>query len=204
LYYKKIVKIILRKTLKYSLKGQYFRDIPYDGEIADMYYLLLEIRETNFEKKFAAYMLKWIKEEKIDITSEQKTVFYLFRRKTVTIHLLDRYKRIGTQIEGALFGLIEYAVDSENKLTNKDFKKWLKKHRSKITSLESDMKEYSEDILLKKGYIKRQGKPGFLKHKKLNTDTKQAKEFEKNVYKFYHYLNDFSLLEEQESMNVQI
>src|SRR5699024_10835486 len=131
-------------------------------------------------------------------TSEQKTVFYLFRRKTVTIHLLDRYKRIGTQIEGALFGLIEYAVDSENKLTNKDFKKWLKKHRSKITSLESDMKEYSEDILLKKGYIKRQGKPGFLKHKKLNTDTKQAKEFEKNVYKFYHYLNDFSLLEEQE------
>lgn len=190
--------------MKYSLKGQYFRDIPYDGEIVDMYYLLLEIRETNFEKMFAAYMLKWIKEEKIDITSEQKTVFYLFRRKTVTIHLLDRYKRIGTQIEGALFGLIEYAVDSENKLTNKDFKKWLKKHRSKITSLESDMKEYSEDILLKKGYIKRQGKPGFLKHKKLNTDTKQAKEFEKNVYKFYHYLNDFSLLEEQESMNVQI
>src|SRR5699024_1535730 len=78
---------------------------------------------------------------------------------------LDRYKRIGTQIEGALFGLIEYAVDSENKLTNKDFKKWLKKHRSKITSLESDMKEYSEDILLKKGYIKRQGKPGYFKHK---------------------------------------
>src|SRR5699024_369331 len=60
---KGIIKRLKQWSLKNSLKGQYYREIPYEGDITVHYYLLKKMHETNLSKIFAAYLLKWIYDE---------------------------------------------------------------------------------------------------------------------------------------------
>src|SRR5699024_3058072 len=84
---KGIIKRLKQWSLKNSLKGQYYREIPYEGDITVHYYLLKKMHETNLSKIFAAYLLKWIYDERIDIKTVKKK--FIFTKEEQVIHILE-------------------------------------------------------------------------------------------------------------------
>src|SRR5699024_3906276 len=84
---KGIIKRLKQWSLKNSLKGQYYREIPYEGDITVHYYLLKKMHETNLSKIFAAYLLKWIYDVRIDIKTVKMK--FIFAKEEQVIHILE-------------------------------------------------------------------------------------------------------------------
>src|SRR5699024_2959544 len=72
-----VLVVILSNKAKYharvnKYKNQYIYDYPYDGPFIDIYwFLLVETKSTKVEQLIAAFLLKWTKEDYIDIQSEE-------------------------------------------------------------------------------------------------------------------------------------
>src|SRR5699024_10995557 len=84
--FKGIIKRLKQWSLKNSLKGQYNREISYEGVIAVPYYMLKIMHETNFSQIFAAYLLKWIYDGRIDIKTVKKKFIFTKEEQVIHIH----------------------------------------------------------------------------------------------------------------------
>src|SRR5699024_5082430 len=198
--FKGIIKRLKQWSLKNSLKGQYNREIPYEGDIAVPYYMLKKMHETNFSQIFAAYLLKWIYDGRIDIKTVKKKFIFTKEEQVIHIHKANFPKTDHFEVD--FFDLILFAAEGTGHLSQKDFGKYLKKHVTKIESLEEEMEDHSKDVLEEEGYIKPRLNQSFFSSKTKYTNTEKGTSFEKNMYKFQNYLKDFSLIEEQEVANV--
>ena len=199
---KAIKKRIKQRLLKSSLKGEYYREVPYEGDVTVPYYTLKKMRETNFSKIFAAYLLKWIHDERIDIKTVKKK--FIFTKEEQVIHILVENFPKTDHFEVDFFSLLLSAAEGTGHVSQKDFGKYLKKHDRKIEKLEEEMEDNSKDVLEDEGYIKPKLNQNFFSSKTRYTNTEKGTTFEENVYKFQNYLKDFSLIEEQEAANVYL
>lgn len=199
---KGIIKRLKQWSLKNSLKGQYYREIPYEGDITVHYYLLKKMHETNLSQIFAAYLLKWIYDERIDIKTVKKKV--IFTKEEHVIQILKSNFPKQDHFEVDFFDLILSAAEGTGQLSQKDLGKYLKKHTYIIENLEKDMEDHSKDVLADEEYIKPKLNQSFVSSKTQYTNTEKGTSFEENIYKFQNYLKDFSLIEEQEAANVHL
>src|SRR5699024_3028410 len=202
---KAVIKRIKHLLLKRSLKGEYYREVPYEGDITVPYYMLKQMNETNFSKVFAAYLLKWIYDERIDIKTVKKK--FIFAKEEQVIHILkSNFPKID-YFEVDFFDIILSAAEGKDQLSQKELGKYLKKDpfiQFIIEKLEKEMDDHSKDVLEEEGYIKPKLNQSFFNSKTQYTNTEKGTIFEENVYKFQHYLKDFSLIEEQEAANVHL
>ncbi|MFC6464192.1 DUF2207 domain-containing protein [Marinilactibacillus sp. GCM10026970] len=133
-------------------KNETYGDIPYqDGDIFDVAYFLNELQQGTFEDYFFAYLLKWSKEEKIRIHTQEKEG-WINKEKTV-IELIEQHSEGMAPFERRVWGILESASDLSGKITEDDMKYWAKKNAKQLGSLASDIKEESKEILIKKGYL---------------------------------------------------
>lgn len=184
-----------------SFKGEYERDYPYDGPFADTYQLLTDMGVSSFDKLVAAFLLKWVKDDYIDIKSEEVGV--VFKSKAPVIYLLKEDVEL-EGLEGRLFNMLLRAANGETKLDRSHFVKWIEKNRKTVRTWEQDVKQNSIDTLLEAGHFHMTEKKTFFIKSDVHELTEQGSELEAHIYKYSNYLRDFSLLNEHEPVNVKI
>lgn len=163
-------------------KGQFYTDIPYkEGEFSDIAYFLQQLQHGTFEDYFFAYLLKWSKEERINITTVEKdgwmdteeTVIQLLERHNLLFSASDSLRTsmfsqsfdsrknqaslsdVEPQtLEEEIWSILEEIADLSGKVTESEMKKWSKKNAKSLSQLASEIKDDSKAILEERGYIK--------------------------------------------------
>jgi len=190
-----------QSKLKRKYKEEYYRDIPYEGPLSDVAYLFSRVTTSSFEQMLTAYILKWIKEDRIRPVQGETGRF--FKKETTSLHL-ENSSGISDEMERKLYQILEDASGSDKVLEEKEFTAWAKKNYSQITRWEKEIKEHSKSQLRQQGYIG-PVKKKFLFFPYTGEDlTPKGEELEANIFKFMNYLNDFSLLNEREAVNVKL
>ncbi len=186
---------------KRKYKEEYYRDYPYEGDMLDSYYILYKIGVGNFENLLTSFILKWINEDRIITEIDEKG--FIMKKERTNIKFLNKEMDKKT-LEGQLFSMMIDAAGTNEILEEKEFTKWASKHYSKIESWEERVKNSSSKKLQELGYLKIEEKKilFFKTHKIVLTE--KGEELEERVYKYINYLYDFSLLNENEAINVKI
>lgn len=185
-----------------KFKGEYERDIPYDGPPIDLYQFLTDLKITKFENIIAAFLLKWIDKEYIHIEEEEEG--FLFKVKTPIIYIHYR-EELQNELESELYQMLIDAAGKDNKLRKTMLTKWFEKNRSVIRSWETKMKQSSITTLTDQNIFKEKEKRFLLFFKRHTHEmTEKGYELEGDIVKFSNYLRDYSLLNEHEPINVKL
>lgn len=186
-------------TNKY--KEEYYRDYPYEGSFLDVYYIPYMMGKANFENLLTGSILKWINEDRI-ITVEEE-VGWIFKKDSTNLKFLNTGS-IKHPLENELFQMMLTAAGANEILEEKEFTKWARSNYTKIDRWEKDVNEFSKRRLQELGYLDIiQKKVLFFKIPDYQL-TEKGQDIEVNIYKYINYLNDFSLLNEHEAINVKI
>ncbi len=186
-------------TNKY--KEEYYRDYPYVGSFLDVYYIPYMMGKANFENILTGFILKWINEDRI-ITVEEE-VGWIFKKDSTNLKFLNA-NQLQHPLEDELFQMMLAAAGSNEILEEKEFTKWARSNVTKIDRWEKEVNEFSKRRLQELGYLDIiEKKVLFFKIPDYQLTVK-GQDLEGNIYKYINYLNDFSLLNEHEAINVKI
>jgi len=198
-----IVRFRRRIPRKFKRKylGTYFRHVPYEGSFIEAYAILNKIRISDFQRLLTAFILKWIKEGKIDVDKE--TIDTFFPRDEAVLQFLVQGTGAGPHEEDLYQYMLE-AAGPEGTLKQRDFTNWALENQGKLTKWEYELKQYSEEKLVEAGYLARKKRKVLFITDEVIHLTAKGKAFEKQVYQFANYLHDYSRLNEQEAANVKL
>lgn len=189
-----------KKRKKYE--GKYFREVPYDDDFFMAYGLLTIFQLSNLNHLLSAFILKWMKEERIRVVLAIKKG--IFREKEVTeIHLAKNGIDGLKDNEAELFDFFVRA-STDGVLRQDDFRRWSSKNHKLVSKWEEELMEKSLTKSEEEGFLKRKESKAFGESYKKNIMTTKTEQFKDNVYMFENYLNDFSLLNEHEPVNVKL
>ncbi|MGO3167451.1 DUF2207 domain-containing protein [Senegalia sp. (in: firmicutes)] len=183
------------KKFKRKYVGEYYKDYPYKGNIIDVYYILYKMGLNSFKNILNGFLLKWIKEGKIEVSNSQD--------QKIQIHFLDKNSP-KEESEAKLYNILLEAAGDNDILEEKEFAKWSKTKYSKISDWKKEAKEKSIEKLKSLGYIEvEEERKLFFKSKEYHLRGK-GKEIEDNIYKYINYLYDYSVLREDENTNFEV
>lgn len=184
-------------------KDQYFREIPYtEGPMTDVARLLNDIDRGKIENYFHAYLLKWLKEGHLDHLTEEKG--FIIKKNESTLQL-NRGPVEGEDFESRLWNMMQSAAGEDNRLEEKEFTKWAKKHYKKIDDLSTDMVNDSEFVMIRKGYLTQKEITVFkIFTSVILSSTDQGDELSNHLVQFENYLKDFSLVAERSAVEVRL
>lgn len=184
-----------------QFKEEYYRDYPYESNFLDIYYIPYMMGSANFENLLTGFILKWINEDRI-ITVEEE-VGWIFKKDSTNLKFINT-SQLQNPYENQLFLMMLAAAGSNEILEEKEFTKWARSNYNKIDRWEKEVNEYSKKKLEALGYLNIIDKKILFFTVPDYQLTERGKELEANIYKYINYLNDFSLLNEHEAVNVRI
>lgn len=197
-------------------KDKQLDEVPYtEGEPADIAFLLHNpyIAAGSFEDLFFASLLKWSAEEVIHIeTTEEKKLFRTVHEATIDIQNFseeigqfdgsfeDYVERMlesegDISYESALWFMLLSAADMNGQVTNELMKKWAKDHAKEVEELADGLKDYSKDVLEKKGYMTSNKEKVAGMTMTVEAATERGEELIDRLLQFKNYLDDLSLKE---------
>lgn len=188
-------------TFKRRYKEEYYRDYPYEGEILDIYYILYKMGLGNFNNVLTGFLLKWINEDRIITISEEVGV--IRKKEKTNIKILNR-ELPDEPLESELFNMLLSASGGDNTLEEKEFTKWATNNYTSLDNWEKRAKDTSIVKLEHLGYLQTTTKKKFFMNFKEHHLTPDGFTVEENIYKYINYLYDYSLLNENEAVNVKI
>lgn len=195
-------KIIKKYKKKKRYEGRYYREVPYDGEFYHAYGPLRELRLSKLNNVISAFILKWVKEERIAVVPTTKKG--LFKNKEVAeLHIIDGEIDNSRDAETQLFRYFKRAAKN-GVIKQNSFRNWASNNYELMLNWKIKLEETSFKKFEKEGYLTRKKKKTIgIKYLK-NDYTPKMQEFEDNVNMFINYLKDYSLLNEHEPVNVKI
>lgn len=201
-FYNPSIKITKKRPEKFKRKyrGEYYRDYPYEGNFLDVYYLLYIMGATNFEKLLTAFILKWVKEEKVLIETEKVGFF----KKEVPVICFFNKDIDDSTAEGKLYYMMLQAAGTDEILKEYEFTSWAGTNRKKLISWEKNVAKESLEILQDLNYVRLLEKRFLFFKKEKYEPTTDGHEFEVRVHQYVNFLHDFSLIHEHEAINVKI
>ncbi len=182
-------------------KEEYYRDYPYEGSFLDVYYIPYMMGTANFENLLTGFILKWINEDRIIAVEEE--VGWVFKKDSTNLKFLNT-SELQHPLENKLFLMMLTAAGSNEILEEKEFTKWARSNYTKIDAWEKEVNEFSKRRLIELGYLEKTEKKILFFTIPDYKLTEQGLKVEENIYKYINYLNDFSLLNENEAINVKI
>ncbi len=186
---------------KRKFKDEYYRDYPFEKGFAYVYYIAYIMGVGNFENILTAYLLKWIKEEKIRI--DESEVGTIFKRNQTTIFMLKRENE-NRSLEGKLFNMLDGAAGADGVLPQGRLSSWAQRNQKRLFDWETSVRNSSARYLEKLNHVTSEEKKIIFKKYTQFHITESGKEIEDNMYKYINYLHDFSLVHEHDAVNVMI
>lgn len=194
------VKKLKKAPVKYE--GQHTNELPYKGQLHEIYQLLADAKLSNLENLMGAYFLKWIKEKRIKI--EHETVEGLFKRKQkVTIQIL-RKNVIDDVHESDLFSNLSVVADETGKVEIKELQKSVSMSRHTMKQWEQNVKNTSQAVLIEQGYFKDVVKFGLTGYNETYEKTEKGEQLEREIFLFKNYLRNLSDVDESNPNNAEL
>lgn len=178
-----------------DLKGKYYRSLPYDGHIEDLAFLIGKIPIIGMDLGAAymnAFILKWAMEEAIDLGDKEPGFL-----EAKAIKIIEKPENMGP-IEEKIFDMLYKASLRKHgeRLTDIDFKKYLKKNKDDLENIYDDLEDKSIQALKSGGYLEDYTyEKSFLGTKKTGTElriTDKGLELYEKIFGFKTYLKDYS------------
>lgn len=175
-----------------DLKGEYFKEIPYEGAMEDLAYFIAEAYLVTGDlvgNYINAFILKWSLQGAIEFIEEGKGY------SDNKIKILKRPENMGP-MEEELFDMISAAKEENDKeyITAKDFKKYVRKHRKEMENYYEEFQTSSIRNLRERGYLEDYVyEKKFLGSKRRGKElrvTEKGKVLYENLIKFKNYLKD--------------
>lgn len=176
-------------------KYPYWREKIYDANI-----LLLHLTQTgeSFKNLVSAQMLKWIKQGVIEITKQEIEVKKILSTTTKTedvIHIL-KTPEFKSEFEEDFFEYLLIAKGDKNYTRKEDLKRIIRDDSEVFSTLITNAKIEARKIAYENGYIDKN-----IRNFKL---TEKGIEEAERYYGYTHFLDDFTLMNEKESIEVHI
>ena len=191
------------KNKKKLDKKEFFREIPYDGDIFKAYFIAKEY--NLLEKKnniFGAIILKWIKDGLIKLEKRPKKN----SSKEEVVLILDKPElhTFNNSSEGSFYKYL-YEASKDEILENQEFERWCKKHYKSITGWFLVLISHERDALVADGLIIKEEKSSFLGSKiKHYYATDQLNEYAQQLAGLKRYLTQYSLISDREPVEVHL
>ncbi len=195
--------LITGKQRKQMNEDQYHRDVPYKyGSVTDIAYLLKEVGNGGMAAYFNAFMLKWLKEERVTL-SHQETG-RVFKSEKTSIKL-DPRESFTDEFEQRFWEILASAANDDGVVSDSKLKKWAQKNYKKIQVIETDLPEKSKQTLIDQFYLDEIEVTylGNMKTKVMK-GTEKGEQLFNHIVQFENYLKDFSLLDEREAKEVAL
>lgn len=179
-------------TIK-DLKGEYYKDLPYQGPLEDLAFFISQayLVDSNLVGNYInSFILKWSLNGNIEFIEEGSG----FSKNKIKI--ISEPKNMGP-LEEELFQMISSANKENNAeyITAKDFKKYVRDHKSEMTNYYDEFEDHSIEALKEKGYLENYTyEKRFLFSKKRGTElrvTEKGRELYENLIKFKNYIRDY-------------
>ena len=143
------MKKIDSKDLVDTVNNNYFRDIPCDNDLFIIYFLAsnhkLLVQESDI---FGAFLLRWIKEDKISYAIKKKGLF----KKKYSVFMFKDNIVIEDELERKIYNLIKN-ISRDNVLDVKEFNDWLDNRAFEFNSFLNELKSCSHDRMIKAGLL---------------------------------------------------
>ena len=169
----------------------FFRDIPCNK---DIYYANALAGLNNWTKSSAsilgAILLKWIKEDKVQILKEKSTKIVL--NKDIKLNIKE---------EQDLYDMM-YKASGDGILESKELEKWAKKNYSKYLNLFDKIKNNKIRELKEQGHIYKRTNRKECKYKNVMDDV--LYEDSKKLYGLKLFLEEFSKIDTKEAIEVKL
>lgn len=191
------------KNKKKINKKEFFREIPYDGDIFKAYFIA---KEYNLLAKknniFGAIILKWIKDGVIKLEKRAKKN----SSKEEVVLILDKPDlHTFTNASEASFYKYLYEASQDEILENQEFEKWCKKHYKSITGWFLVLVSRERDALVADGLIRKEETASFLGSKrKTYYATDKLNEYAQQLAGLKRYLTQYSLISDREPVEVHL
>ena len=175
-----------------DLKGEYFKEIPYEGAMEDLAYFIAEAYLVTGDlvgNYINAFILKWSLQGAIEFIEEGRGY------SDNKIKILKRPENMGP-MEEELFDMISAAKEEsdEEYITAKAFKKYVRKHRKEMENYYEEFQTSSIRNLRERGYLEDYVyEKKFLGSKRRGKElrvTEKGKVLYENLIKFKNYLKD--------------
>lgn len=184
---------------------EYYRDIPCDRDFYMAYYLSYEYSIlTNKNNLLGAILLDWIRKKYISV--EKREVGFLSKKEEVCIILRDDLI-LENELENKLYKMI-FKASKNGILEKKEFEKWANHNYDDFLKWFDDVINKQREKLLNSGVLKlKDKKPGLFAEAKDIYEFKDKDKMFKEAQKLKglkNYLNDYTLIHERESIEVNI
>lgn len=176
-----------------DLKGEYYKDLPYQGSLEDLAFFISQsflVINDLVGNYINAFILKWSLDGALEFIEEGSGY------SKNKIKLISRPKDMGP-LEEELFQMISAANEENGKdyMTAKDFKKYVKANKDDMEDFYDEFEDKSIEALKDGGYLENyRYEKKFLFSKKTGTElrvTEKGKELWENLIKFKNYLKDY-------------
>lgn len=191
------------KLPKYK-ETDYYRQLPLEGDERACLGVLSGVENVPLKNVLSAYFLKWIRAGAVQVGREQSKGF--LRQKEEAVLRLDFSKKFEEPQEEGLFLILKKASGSDQTLQEKEFRKWSKQHYTELENWWDEEKNKAEQRFLELGGLEfQEGRFffGLLKSRK-KVFTMSGLSMLEQVWGFKRYLDDFSLIEERQSVEVTL
>lgn len=190
------------KLPKYK-ETDYYRNLPLDGDYKAGLGVLSVVQNVPMKNILSAYFLRWIRHGMIEARKVSQST--LFGEKEEVELILKVPPVIEDPNERKLFDILREAARSDQVLQEKEFRKWSEDHYSRLENwwnkeLESGKQRFRELGGLQTEEEKVLG----LFSKKTDKLTPVGLSLVKQVWGFKRYLEDFSLIEERQVIEVAL
>lgn len=200
-----IVTIFLRPNRNKNIKNAgkvdrknpgYHREIPFEKDLRANFYAYNG--STNIVANIlSATILIWLRDGSIDFISTQEKSTIL-RRDIEKYHMVINSKpEFQSEYEEWLFTSLELAAGEDMVLTEKEYKKFLKKDDEFLEKLIKSIEKDGKEILSDRGYIQKTGGI-FRKYSYTKKGLKEAA----LIPAFERFLKDFTIINEREPVEV--
>lgn len=184
-------------------EDQYYREVPYQaGPISDIAYLLQEVKMGSVSDYFNAYMLKWLKERRMTIMTEEAGRFWKRERTTITLDLNGSFD---SEFEQRYWDFLTSGADENGVIDNEKLKTYARVEYKTIRKIEKELTSESKEHLIKTGYLTETVTVflGFFGAEVVQ-GTERGETLFNQLVQFKNYLDDFSLLSEREMKEVAL
>ena len=182
---------------------QYYRDIPCNGDIFRAYYIAYNYRLTKSQTDLiGAIILKWLKDSIIRV--ENKQTSGIFKTNNIVIYL----KEVSTDTfftnerERKLYNMM-YEASKNGVLEDKEFKKWCRRHYTRILTWINSTLIEQRRILEEEGLLIVETRGKIFKNK-VYVATPELKEETIQLAGLRKYLKEYTLIGERKAIEVTL
>jgi uncharacterized membrane protein YgcG len=181
----------------------YYRDLPFRGDIYATYSRLLAISEIKASNIIGTILLTWILERQVEIVAG---VSGILTKKEETNLRMNPPNPHMPDLEHRLYRMMVAAAGKDSILQKKEFEKFARRHYDQVGGWLSSCEETGERKLLNWGALTKTTAKSFfgLLTRYVLEETPTGQDMTRQALGFKKYLNDFTIINEREAREVEL